>query len=122
MTDAARPAVAGFSDVAAVDDLPEGELLGVTLDDGRSVCLYNDGGTIGALGGVCTHAEFPMSDGVLRGDGTIECIWHGARFDCRSGGVRRHPAMEPLPVFAVRIVGGRVFVGPAVPVTQERTA
>ena len=122
MTDAARPIAGGFVDVAAVDDLPEGELLGVTLRDGTSVCLYNDGGTIGALGGVCTHAEFPMSDGVLRGDGTIECIWHGARFDCRTGGVRRHPALEPLPVFAVRIAGGRVLVGPATPVARERTA
>ena len=34
---------------------------------------------------MCTHAEFLLSDGTLRNDGTLECAWHGARFDCRTG-------------------------------------
>jgi 3-phenylpropionate/trans-cinnamate dioxygenase ferredoxin subunit len=111
-----------FTDVAAVADLPDGELLGVTLPDGVPVCLYNRGGEIGALGGLCTHAEFAISDGILRDDGTIECVWHGARFDCRTGTVRRHPATEPLPVYAVRIEHGRVLVGPATRGVEERSA
>ena len=60
-----RP-VSSYVDVAAVADLPDGELLGVTLPDGVPVCLYNRDGEIGAVGGRCTHAEFAMSDGVLR--------------------------------------------------------
>ena len=44
--------------------------------------------------------------------GTLECIWHGARFDCATGRVCRGPAEDPLPVFAVRIEGDRVLVGP----------
>ena len=105
-----------FIDVAAVDDLPEGEMLGVTLPNGTPVCLVNDRGTVGALGNLCTHAEFLMSDGVLHRDGTIECVWHGARFDCRTGAVRRHPACEPLPVYPVRVEGGRIQVAaPGVP-------
>ena len=111
-----------FVDVAAAADVPDGELLGVTLPDGTSVCLFNRGGELGALGGVCTHAEFAMADGVLRPDGTIECVWHGARFDCRTGAVRRHPATQPLPVYAVRMEHGRVLVGPAAPRTEERSA
>jgi nitrite reductase/ring-hydroxylating ferredoxin subunit len=100
-----------FHDVAETSDLPEGELLGITLPNGESVCLYNDRGVIGALGGVCTHGQFAMSDGVLIGDGTIECVWHGARFDCRTGAVRRSPATEPLPVYHVRVEAGRILVG-----------
>jgi nitrite reductase/ring-hydroxylating ferredoxin subunit len=111
-----------FTDVAAVADVSDGELLGVTLPGGASVCLYNRGGEIGAVGGLCTHAEFAMSDGVLRGDGTIECVWHGARFDCRTGAVRRHPAIDPLPVYSVRIEGGRVLVGPLTSSAEERSA
>jgi len=111
-----------FTDVAGVADVPEGELLGVTLPDGVPVCLYNRSGQIGAVGGQCTHAEFAMSDGVLRDDGTIECIWHGARFDCRTGGVRRHPATAPLPVFDVRIEQGRVLVGRQMASAEERSA
>jgi 3-phenylpropionate/trans-cinnamate dioxygenase ferredoxin component len=113
----APDAGAGFVDVAAQHELAEGALLGVTLPTGAAVCLYNDRGRIGAIGNVCTHAEFLMSDGVLHGDGTLECIWHGARFDCATGAVRRHPASEPLPVYPVRLEAGRVLVGvePEVP-------
>jgi len=101
-----------FIDVAATSDVAEGKLLGVKLPDGTRVCLFNQRGTIGAVAGICTHAEYPMDLGTLRADGTIECGWHGARFDCRTGAVCRPPAMDPLPVYRVRIENGRVFVGP----------
>jgi nitrite reductase/ring-hydroxylating ferredoxin subunit len=114
--------MAELTDVAAAADVPDGELLGVTLPDGTSVCLYNHDGEIGAVGNVCTHAEFAMSDGVLRPDGTIECVWHGARFDCRTGAVRRHPATDPLPVFEVKVEQGRVLVGHERTPAQERSA
>ncbi len=111
-----------FADVASVADVPVGELLGVTLPDGVPVCLYNRDGEIGAVGGACTHAEFAMSAGVLHTDGTIECVWHGAQFDCRTGAVRRQPAIAALPVFDVRVEGGRVFVGPAARDAGARSA
>ncbi len=99
-------------DVAAAEALGEGELLGVTLADGTPVCLLRLEGAVSALGNVCTHAEFAMSDGVLHHDGTLECIWHGARFDCRTGAAVRHPASEPLPVYTVHEAIGRIFVQP----------
>ena len=55
-----------FADVASLEQLPLGSLLGVTLPDGTSLCLFNDRGVIGAVGNLCPHAEFPMSDGVLQ--------------------------------------------------------
>ena len=103
-----------FEDVAAVADIAEGAMQAVTLSDGAPVCIFNHRGSIGAVGNLCTHAEFLISDGVLHGDGTLECVWHGARFDCRTGAVRRNPAEFPLPVFQVRIDGDRVLVGPPV--------
>ena len=105
-------AASRFEDVASLATLPEGELLGAVLADGTAVCLYNDRGTIGAVSDVCTHQEFPLSDGVLHGDGTIECVWHGARFECRTGAVRRAPAIEPVAVFETRVEGGRILVAP----------
>ncbi len=118
MSDSA--AAATFVDVAAACDVRDGKLLGAKLPDGTRVCLYNQHGTIGAVGGTCTHAEYPMDDGTLRADGTIECGWHGARFDCCSGAVCRPPAVDPLPVYAVRVENGRVLVGPQV--NAARTA
>ena len=103
-----------FEHLANVADFAGGALLGVTRSDGVEVCLYDHRGTIGAVGNVCTHAQFRISDGTLGDDGTLECAWHGARFDCRSGQVCRGPAEDPLPVFPVRVEGDRVLVGPAV--------
>jgi len=101
-----------FEHLADLADLPDGMLLGVTRADGTEICIFNYRGTIGAVGNVCTHAEFLMSDGTLRNDGTIECAWHGARFECGSGRVCRGPAEDPLPVYPVRVENGRVLVGP----------
>ena len=112
-TGLSRPVGAdGFEEVAPLSALGDGELLGAVLSDGTPVCLYNDRGTVGAVHDVCTHAEFSMSDGLLHGDGTLECVWHGARYDCRTGTVRRGPAIEPLAVFETRVEGNRILVAP----------
>lgn len=103
-----------FENVAAESGIAEGEMLGVTLSDGSPVCLFRHRGAVGAVADQCTHAEFLLSDGVLHRDGTIECIWHGARFDCHTGAVRRHPATDPLPVYEVQVADGRVFVASGV--------
>lgn len=97
---------------ASLDQVPEGTLLAVELENGERVCLYNFRGEIGAVSDTCPHQDFPMCDGTLLDDGTIECAWHGARFDRRTGDVRRHPATDPLPVFEVSVRDGQVFVGP----------
>jgi 3-phenylpropionate/trans-cinnamate dioxygenase ferredoxin component len=104
--------VSEFEHLADLDDLPEGTLLGVQRSNGEEICLFNLRGSIGAIANECTHAEFLMSDGTLRNDGTVECAWHGARFDCASGRVCRGPAEDPLAVYSVRVDGARILVGP----------
>jgi 3-phenylpropionate/trans-cinnamate dioxygenase ferredoxin subunit len=104
----------GFEALAKVEDVPEGALLAVKKGNGDEVCLFNARGSIGAVHNVCTHAEFPMSDGqLLQGAGgcAIECAWHGAQFDCRNGEVRRGPAIDSLPVYEVRVEDGMIWVG-----------
>jgi nitrogen fixation protein NifU and related proteins len=101
----------GFETVAALADVPEGSLLGVRTRAGDDVCVFNYRGTIGAVHNVCTHAEFPISDGTLTNDGCLECVWHGARYSCLTGEVRRGPAIDPLPVYEVRVVDGKIQVG-----------
>lgn len=103
-----------FEDVLAAADVTEGSLVEATLSDGSPVCVFNHRGTLGAVGNLCTHSEFLISDGILHNDGTLECVWHGARFDCRSGSVLRGPATDPLPVRSLRVENGRVLVGPTI--------
>lgn len=110
-----------FLPVVAVADLPDGEMVGVLLPDGEPVCVFNHAGTIGAVSDMCTHALFRLSDGVFHPDGTLECIWHGAKFDCHTGAVKRHPAPVPLPVYEVRVADGQVFVGPRVVPAEEKS-
>ncbi|MFN2565478.1 MAG: Rieske (2Fe-2S) protein [Gemmatimonadaceae bacterium] len=101
-----------FHPVADVDDIAEGELLSVKTPVGEPVCLLRHRGEIHAVSDCCTHSEFPISDGSLRPDGSLECTWHGARFDCRTGAVLKGPAEDPLPVYEVRLDGRTVLVGP----------
>ncbi len=104
-------ATTGFERAARVEDLPEGTLLGVETTRGERICLVNSGGTIHAVSDTCTHQDFAMAEGLLVDDCTIECIWHGARFDLRTGAARKLPAEEPLPVYEVRVVDGWILVG-----------
>ena len=52
-----------------------------------------------------------MSSGDVLSDGTIQCAWHGARFDCATGEVKQAPATRPLPVYEVVINGDDILVG-----------
>lgn len=102
----------GFDVVAYAADLAEGEVLGVETPRGEKVCLVNVRGEICAVHDVCTHAEFPMHEGSLLPDGTLECVWHGARFDPRTGAATKGPAVDPLPTYAVRVENGEIMIGP----------
>ena len=102
----------GFETVAKIDEIPDEGTFGVVKATGELVCLIRHAGRITAVSDTCTHQEFAMSLGDVLPDGTIQCAWHGARFDCASGAVRQGPATEPLPVYSVRIENGTVLVGP----------
>ena len=99
-----------FHRVASLAQLAGNSLLGVETATGDRVCLVNRGGEVSALGDVCPHQAFPISAGQLLDDGTVECVWHGARFDCRSGAVRQGPATDDLPSYEVRVAGEDIYV------------
>lgn len=101
----------GFDPVARIGEIPDGTSLGVVLPNGERVCLIRRGRQITAVGDVCTHQEFSISAGDILPDGSIQCAWHGARFDCATGEVKQIPATEPLPVFELRLEGDFVMVG-----------
>ena len=103
-------AVHGFEPVARAAEVLEGAPLGVTAPSGARLCLVRAGGAIHALADGCTHQEFPLSAGDVAADGTIECPWHGARFDCRTGAVLRGPACDAVKVHEVRVEEGVVYV------------
>ena len=101
-----------FEAVASVTELAEGTVLQRVRATGDAVCLVRQNGVISALSDICTHQHFSMSQGDLLEDGTLQCAWHGTRYDCRTGEVKQVPATSPLPVFMVRLDGDTILVGP----------
>jgi 3-phenylpropionate/trans-cinnamate dioxygenase ferredoxin subunit len=101
----------GYARAARLTDLEPGAMLGVELFGDR-VCVARLGDDVFALEDRCTHALYPLSRGTLLPDGTIECGWHGAKFDCRSGAACRGPASFDVPTFDVLLHDGDVYVRP----------
>jgi nitrite reductase/ring-hydroxylating ferredoxin subunit len=97
--------------VARLTDVAEGEILSVTAPDGAQVCLVRVDGEVCALLDNCSHQNYPLSAGSVSPDGTIECVWHGARFDARTGAVLGPPAVERIPTYEVAVDGDTILLG-----------
>ena len=94
--------------VAQADELSPGG--GKVVDaDGRSIALFNVEGAFYAIDNTCTHRGGPLGEGELNGD-TVECPWHGANFNVKTGAVTRPPAGTGVRSFVVKVEGGDVLV------------
>ena len=101
----------GFEALARIDQLPDGATLEVTTRSGERICLVNDGAAIRAVQALCAHQEFPLVDGTVLPGGRIECAWHGAQFDLRTGRAIHPPAENPVAVYEVSVREGVIHVG-----------
>lgn len=107
-----RPGTAGFVRVAPVRDIEAGLPLAVELADGRRLCLVRDGDAVYAVDDRCPHRDFALSGGDVIGPCVLECPWHGAQFDVRTGEVLQGPSTDPIGTHAVKVENGDVYVGP----------
>lgn len=97
-----------MQEVAAVDDIDEGEMLAVEVD-GEEILIANVDGEFHAIGNVCTHAHCHLSDGWIEDDEVV-CPCHHAKFDLESGEPTRPPATEPEPTFNVTVEDGTLYI------------
>src|SRR3954465_10189652 len=95
--------------LASLQDGPPNSMVSVDVDD-MKICLANADGRIYAFRDNCSHKDFPMSAGSIHGGATIECAWHGARFDMATGRAIRLPAIKPLKTYEVTIEGDDILV------------
>lgn len=105
----AAPAGAVLVGGLSAGDVAEGELRQGKLPNGTPLCIGRHQGQLFAVKDVCSHAEYPMSEGSLYANGELECCFHGARFDCRSGKVLRGPAEEALVTFEIEERDGALY-------------
>jgi len=94
--------------VAQTSDLAPGTSK-VVQADGHSIGLFNVEGTFYAIDNTCTHRGGPLGEGELSGE-TVECPWHGAHFNVKTGAVTRPPAPAGVRSFPVKIEGNDVLV------------
>jgi 3-phenylpropionate/trans-cinnamate dioxygenase ferredoxin component len=95
--------------VASLADCQGDGCVHATAGGGEKLVLVRWEGELFALEDRCSHRDFPLSDGDVE-DGELECVFHGARFDVRTGKATRLPAIRPVRTFPVEIRGDQVFV------------
>jgi 3-phenylpropionate/trans-cinnamate dioxygenase ferredoxin component len=100
--------MSAWVDIGSLTDLESTSRLEAELD-GYRVRVAIVGGTLYAFEDRCTHDDSPFDDAPIEATEII-CPRHGARFCLRTGAALSPPAYEPLRVFEVRAVAGRVEV------------
>lgn len=92
-------------------NVPDMGLLPVKLPGGAHVVVIRRGDLVTALEDECPHQGMPLSAGVLKPDGTLECPFHGARFDCATGACVRGPGEDAVATWAVALDGADIVIG-----------
>jgi nitrite reductase/ring-hydroxylating ferredoxin subunit len=95
--------------VATASEVPVDALKRV-IADSQEICLaHAEDGKFYAIGDVCTHEEFLLSQGELFGM-DVECPQHGSRFNLVTGKVTGLPAVIPAKTYPVTVDGDDVYV------------
>lgn len=97
-----------FKNISKVKEIPLGQMKTVEFED-ETVCIVNVGGKFYAINNVCTHEGGPLAEGTLD-NYEIECPWHGARFDIRTGEVKAPPAESPVSTYEIKVEEDNIWV------------
>lgn len=103
------PQTCEFVEIAAQDELADGERLFIEIGD-KAIVVFRIAGKIFAIADLCSHDDGPLGDGDLN-DHEVTCPRHGAVFDVRNGRALSLPAVVDIPAYPVRIVDGQIEVG-----------
>ncbi len=77
--------------------------------EGKELALFNLGGEFYAIDNTCTHAGGPLSEGLIEND-EVECPWHGATFNIKTGKVLCPPAAAHVSSYNVRVMNEDVEI------------
>jgi nitrite reductase/ring-hydroxylating ferredoxin subunit len=94
--------------IAQTSELPPGTRKVVQVE-GRVIALFNVEGAFYAIDNTCTHRGGPLGESELKGD-IVECPWHGAQFNIKTGAATAPPARAGVRSFPVKVNGSDVLV------------
>jgi toluene monooxygenase system ferredoxin subunit len=97
-----------FHKVGSVDDLWEGEMTEVEVDDHVVVLVWPQGGEVRAFQGMCPHQDIPLAEGKFDGK-VLMCRAHQWTFDaCSGAGI--NPSNCRLAEYPVKLDGADILV------------
>ena len=95
--------------LCAASELALGQVRRFELD-GTAVALVHCVSGFHALVDVCSHEDFPLSEGEVVADlCEIECLRHGSTFSLLDGSPQSLPATRPVRVVPIEVDGDDVF-------------
>ncbi len=104
-----------FVNVASVDDVPEGKMKMITVND-KEILIAKVEGNFYAIGNKCTHRGGRLSEGTLEGN-IVTCPVHGSKFDIKTGKAISGPkilffhfSIKPGPAYEVKVEGKNIMV------------
>jgi nitrite reductase/ring-hydroxylating ferredoxin subunit len=99
--------MAEFVKVASLSELTPGSAKVVEVM-GKSIALFNVGGTIYATDNTCLHQGGPLGEGQLMGEVVI-CPWHQWEYNVRTGENVEDRSLK-VATFPVQVEGGDIKV------------
>ncbi len=73
----------------------------------HTIAVFNVGGEFFAIDDLCPHEEGPLSEGYVEGY-DVECPWHAACFNLKTGKSSGPPAADDVKTYPARVVGDAV--------------
>ncbi|MBN1294460.1 MAG: FAD-dependent oxidoreductase, partial [Candidatus Latescibacteria bacterium] len=95
--------------VANVNDMVDGEMKKITVEENVDILLIRTNGTYNALGAYCSHYGASLDEGLICGD-HVCCPWHHACFNIESGTCTEPPALNDLPRYEVKVKDNDVIL------------
>lgn len=100
----------GFVRVGSTSDIPEGSMKTFHVND-QEILVANVKGKYFAIGAICKHEEWDLSEGTLE-DCKVICAGHGAIWDLETGKAEFDETLEKEPVYEVGVEGNDILVSP----------
>jgi nitrite reductase/ring-hydroxylating ferredoxin subunit len=94
--------------IGLAGEIAENTMKGI-LVQGKEILVANVGGTLFAIGNVCTHKGCMLTKGALEGD-IVRCSCHGSAFSVRTGSVVQGPAKMAEPRYDVLSAGNDIWI------------
>ncbi len=99
--------------VGSLAEVPEGELRSFDLP-GLRVAIAHVENELFAFADECTHEGCSLAEGAFGGqEDSVICPCNECEFDLATGEPLAGPAVDPVPVYAVRVVDAWIEVGPS---------